>query len=67
MSIRNQKHVGIELKNQRPKIVQKIFTKLGYEINKLDRVLYANLTKKDLPRGRMRPLTKQEIINLGML
>ncbi|MGO2101780.1 pseudouridine synthase [Psychroflexus halocasei] len=64
---KSKKNVGVELKSQRPKIIQKIFTKLGYEINKLDRVLYANLTKKDLPRGRMRPLTKQEIINLGML
>ncbi|MFN2261670.1 MAG: rRNA pseudouridine synthase, partial [Psychroflexus sp.] len=28
---------------------------------------YGGLTKKDLPRGRMRQLTKQEIINLGLL
>jgi len=34
---------------------------------KLDRVIFAGLTKKDLPRGHWRHLTKQEVINLGMI
>ncbi|WP_127844538.1 pseudouridine synthase [Psychroflexus aestuariivivens] len=67
VSNKTKKNIGIELKSQRPHIVQKIFKKLGYEIVKLDRVVYGGLTKKDLPRGRMRQLTKQEIINLGLL
>lgn len=62
-----KKHVGLELKSCKPHIVQRLFKKLGYNIVKLDRVVYGGLTKKDLPRGRYRHLTKQEVINLGML
>jgi 23S rRNA pseudouridine2605 synthase len=40
---------------------------MGYEIEKLDRVVFGGLTKKDLPRGNWRPLTRQEIINIKML
>lgn len=58
--------VGIELNSQRAHIVQRIFKKFGYEIMKMDRVVYANLDKKNLPRGHFRHLSKQEVINLGM-
>ncbi len=58
--------VGIELRSQRSHIVQRIFKKFGYEIQTMDRVVFANLDKKNLPRGNFRNLTKQEIINLGM-
>lgn len=58
--------VGLELRSQRAHIVQRIFKKFDYEIVKLDRVVYANLDKKNLPRGHYRHLTKQEVINLGM-
>lgn len=58
--------VGLELRSQRSHIVQRIFKKFDYEIIKLDRVVYANLDKKNLPRGHYRHLTKQEVINLGM-
>lgn len=64
---KNNRHVGMEIISTEPQIVQKIFTKMGYEIVELDRVTYGDLTKKDLPRGRFRHLTKQEVINLGML
>jgi|AntDeeMinimDraft_4_1070355.scaffolds.fasta_scaffold09655_2 23S rRNA pseudouridine2605 synthase len=64
---RPKNHIGIELNSLKPHIVQKLFKKLGYEIDKLDRVVYGGLTKKDLPRGRYRHLTKQEVINLGMI
>ena len=40
---------------------------MGFEVEKLDRVVFGGLTKKDLPRGRFRRLTDQEVINLGML
>jgi len=59
--------IGLELRSQRAHIVQRIFKKLGYEIEKMDRVIYANLDKKNLPRGHYRHLTKQEVINLGMV
>lgn len=67
--IENQpkRQVGIEMKSTKPHIVQRLFKKLDYEIVKLDRVVYGGLTKKDLPRGRYRHLTQQEIINLGMI
>tara|TARA_R110002051_G_scaffold298457_4_gene365307 strand:- start:12418 stop:13260 length:843 start_codon:yes stop_codon:yes gene_type:complete len=59
--------VGIEIFSTRNNIVRRIFEQLEYEIIKLDLVVYAGLTKKDLPRGHWRPLTEQEIINLGMI
>jgi 23S rRNA pseudouridine2605 synthase len=64
---RPRKEVGLELQSSRPHLVQRTFKKLGYEVEKLDRVVFGGLTKKDLPRGRFRYLTQQEIINLGML
>jgi len=62
-----KREVGIELKSTRNKIVRRIFEELEYEVVKLDRVVYAGLTKKDLPRGHWRHLTPQEVINLGMI
>ena len=59
--------VGIEIHSGRNRIVRKIFEHVGYKVVKLDRVIFAELTKKNLPRGRWRELTKQEIINLQML
>lgn len=62
-----KKEVGIEIHSGRNRIVRRIFEHLGYEVTKLDRVTFAGLTKKDLPRGHWRPLSKQEVINLGMI
>lgn len=62
-----KREVGIEIHSGRNRIVRRIFEHLGYEVIKLDRVTFAGLTKKDLPRGHWRPLTKQEVINLGMI
>jgi len=59
--------VGIEIHSGRNRIVRKIFEHVGYKVVKLDRVIFAGLTKKNLPRGRYRELTKQEVINLQML
>jgi 23S rRNA pseudouridine2605 synthase len=58
--------IGLELRSQRTHIVQRIFKKFDYEITKLDRVVFANLDKLNLPRGQYRHLSKQEVINLGM-
>jgi len=59
--------IGIEIHSGRNRIIRKIFEHFGYKVIKLDRVVMANLTKKNLPRGRYRMLTKQEVINLKML
>jgi 23S rRNA pseudouridine2605 synthase len=56
--------VGIRLHIGKNRIVRRIFERLGYEVKKLDRVYYAGLTKKDLPRGFWRHLTEQEVIML---
>ena len=59
--------VGIEIHSGRNRIVRKIFEHVGYKVSKLDRVIFAGLTKKNLPRGRWRELTPQEIANLQMI
>lgn len=63
----NKNEVGIKIHSNKNKVVHRIFEHLGYEVIKLDRVAFAGLTKKDLPRGTWRHLTKQEVINLQML
>ncbi len=67
--IENRPHneIGIETNSVKPHVVQRIFKSLGYEVEKLDRVVFGGITKKDLPRGNWRVLTKQEIINLKAL
>lgn len=56
--------VGIKLRTQNIKVVRAIFEQSGYDVLKVDRVFFAGLTKKNLPRGNWRMLTEQEIINL---
>ena len=62
-----KREVGIEINSAKHRIVERIFEHLDYEVVKIDRVTYAGLTKKDLPRGHWRFLTDQEVINLGMI
>ena len=59
--------VGVEIHSGRNRIVRKVFESLGYSVTKLDRVIFAGLTKKDLPKGRWRHLSDQEVINLRMI
>ena len=59
--------VGIEIHSGKNRIVRRIFEHLGYEVQKLDRVVFAGLTKKDLPRGHWRRLTPQELSTLKMI
>ena len=63
----NKKEVGIELHSGRNRVVRRIFESMGYEVIKLDRVVFAGLTKKDLPRGDYRMLTEKEVSFLKML
>jgi 23S rRNA pseudouridine2605 synthase len=61
-----KREIGITLHSGKNRIVRRIFEQLGYEIVKLDRVVFAGLTKKDLPRGKYRFLTEAEINILKM-
>ncbi|WP_298120897.1 pseudouridine synthase [Flavobacterium sp.] len=56
--------IGIKLRTPNVKVVRAIFENFKYNVLKVDRVAFAGLTKKNLPRGNWRPLTEQEIINL---
>ncbi len=56
--------VGIEIHIGKNRIVRRLFEHFGYHVERLDRVYYGGLTKKDLPRGWFRPLTPKEIIML---
>jgi len=62
----DKKQVGIEIHSGKNKIVRRIFEHLGYKVDKLDRVYFCGLTKKDLPRGRWRYLTEEEVSLLKM-
>ena len=56
--------LGLEIHSGKNRIVRRIFESLGYEIKRLDRVMFAGLTKKDLPRGKWRFLKDKEIVRL---
>ena len=60
----SKKSIGIELHSGRNRIVRRIFEHLGYEVTKLDRVMFAGLDKYKLPRGEWRFLTDLEVMNL---
>jgi 23S rRNA pseudouridine2605 synthase len=64
----NDQHlVGIRVHSGRNRIVRRIFEHFGYTVKKLDRVSFAGLTKKDLPRGRARHLNEKEVQFLMMI
>lgn len=58
--------VGIEIHSGRNRIVRRTFAHLGYKVLRLDRVYFAGLTKKNLPRSKWRMLTQKEINILNM-
>jgi len=60
----SKKEVGIRIHSGKNRIVRRIFESMGYDVLKLDRVIYAGLSKKDLTRGRWRHLSAKEIISL---
>jgi len=59
--------VGVAIHIGKNRIVRRLFEHLGYDVVKLDRVSYAGLTKKDLPRGKWRYLDEKEVIFLKHL
>lgn len=59
--------IGVEIHSGRNRIVRRMFEHFGYQVVKLDRVMYGGLTKKNLLRGKWRFLTDSEIAHLKML
>ncbi|TCJ13344.1 pseudouridine synthase [Flaviaesturariibacter flavus] len=60
----NKKEVGIEIHSGRNRIVRRIFEHFGYDVKGLDRVIFAGLTKKNVPRGKWRLLSEKEVRDL---
>jgi len=60
------RQIGVEIHSGRNRIVRRMFEHFGYKVTKLDRVILACLTKKDLPRGHWRHLTEQDLSILRM-
>jgi len=63
----SKKEIGITIHSGKNRIIRRMFDFLGYDVVKLDRVIFAGLTKKDLPRGMWRFLTKNEVAFLKMI
>ncbi len=57
----DKKQIGLELHSGKNRIVRRVFESMGYNVIKLDRVFFAGLTKKDLPRGKWRMLKEEEV------
>jgi len=62
----DKKHVGIEIHSGKNRIVRRMFEHFDYRVVKLDRVIFAGLSKKDIPRGKYRFLTEKEVGFLKM-
>ncbi len=60
----DHKQVGVQIHSGKNRIVRRLFEHLGYEVEKLDRVYFAGLTKVNVPRGRWRFLEEPEINKL---
>ena len=57
----DKSQIGIELHSGQNRVVRRMFETLGFKVKKLDRVYFAGLTKKNLPRGKWRFLTDKEV------
>lgn len=64
---KDRTQIGVELHSGKNRIVRRIFEHLGYNVRKLDRVMFGSLTKKELARGRWRFLTDAEVGILKMI
>ena len=62
----DRRHLGLEIHSGQNRVVRRIFEKVGYKVIQLDRVSFAGLTKKNLPRGKYRFLTPKEVNMLKM-
>ena len=62
----DKKQVGIEIHSGKNRVIRRMFEEIGYTVIKLDRVYFAGLTKKNLPRGKWRFLDQKELNMLKM-
>ena len=60
----NKNEIGLEMSIKQVKDIEDLFLKYNYKVISIDRVLYSNISKKDLSRGKWRHFKKQELINL---
>lgn len=65
-SSENKREIGLEIHSGKNRIVRRMFESLGYRVDKLDRVYFGGLTKKNLPRGKWRFLSEKEVNRLKM-
>lgn len=63
----DRREIGIEIHSGQNRVIRRIFETLNYKVTKLDRVMYAGLTKRNIPRGKWRFLTEAEVISLMMM
>ena len=66
VSTENKREVGLEIHSGKNRIVRRMFESLDYRVDKLDRVYFGGLTKKNLPRGKWRFLSEKEVTRLKM-
>jgi 23S rRNA pseudouridine2605 synthase len=63
----DRREVGLEIHSGQNRVIRRMFESMGYKVTKLDRVMYAGLTKRNLPRAKWRFLTEKEVISLIMM
>jgi 23S rRNA pseudouridine2605 synthase len=63
----DRREIGMEIHSGQNRVIRRIFESLGHKVTRLDRVIYAGLTKKNLPRGKWRFLSEKEVITLFMM
>ena len=57
----DKREIGVEIHSGKNRVIRRMLEHLGYKVIRLDRVYFAGLTKKGLPRGRWRHLTNKEL------
>lgn len=62
----DRRHIGLEIHSGQNRVVRRMFEKVGYKVMQLDRVSFAGLTKKNVPRGKFRFLNPKEVSMLQM-
>lgn len=62
----DRRHIGLEIHSGQNRVVRRMFEQVGYKVMQLDRVSFAGLTKKNVPRGKYRFLTPKEVNMLQM-
>jgi len=63
----DRREIGMEIHSGQNRVIRRMFESMGYKVTKLDRVMYAGLTKRNLPRSKWRFLTEKEVISLIMM